>query len=99
LDKNGKSEITDLSAYRLAALGEGRPSFFPEGNDMKSFILLVTWFVSGQAPSSYQTAFTSAEACNAARDAVIADGRRIKAEADQVQINAARALGAVCVAQ
>jgi UbiD family decarboxylase len=27
------------------------------------------------------------------RDAVIADGRRVKAEADEVQINAARAIG------
>jgi hypothetical protein len=82
---------------------------------MKSFILLVTWIVSGQPPNSYQAAFTSAEACSAARDAVLADGRRLKAEADQVQINAARAVGqdpafflagnpspavtAVCVAQ
>jgi hypothetical protein len=60
---------------------------------MKTFILMVTWIVSGQPPSSYQATFGSAEACNAARDAVLVDGRRLKAEFDQVQINAARAAG------
>jgi hypothetical protein len=82
---------------------------------MKSFMLLVTSLVSGQPPSSYQVSFNSAEACNAARDTVLADGRRVRAEFDEVQINAARAAGedpaiflagnrspnvtAVCVAQ
>ena len=50
---------------------------------MKTFVLLVTWFVSGQPPSSYQTTFNSAEACEAARNAVLADGRRLKAELEQ----------------
>jgi hypothetical protein len=92
----------------------GGGTIFFWGNEMKSFILLVTWIVSGQPPNSYQAAFTSAAACSAARDAVLA-GQRLKAEADQVQINAAQALGqdpaiflagnrppavtAVCVAQ
>jgi hypothetical protein len=52
------------------------------------FVLLVTWLVSGQPPNSYQIVFSSAEACEAARRGVLADGRR-----EQVQINAAKALG------
>jgi hypothetical protein len=60
---------------------------------MKASILLVTWVVSGQPPNSYQVTFNSAEACVAVRDNVLADGRRVKAEHDQVQINAARAVG------
>jgi hypothetical protein len=63
------------------------------GTAMKNVVLLVTWLVSGQPPSSYQVVFNSAEACNAARDYVLGDGRRIKAEHDQIQINAARATG------
>jgi hypothetical protein len=55
------------------------------------FVLLVTWLVSGQPPNSYQVSFSSAEACEAARQGVLADGRRVKAEHDQVQI--AKALG------
>ena len=50
---------------------------------MKTFVLLVTWLVSGQPPSSYQTTFNSAEACEAARNAVLTDGRRLEAEFEQ----------------
>jgi hypothetical protein len=50
---------------------------------MKTFILLVTWIVAGQPTSSYQSNFKSAEACDAARIAVLAEGRRIKTEFDQ----------------
>jgi len=49
---------------------------------MKTFVLMMTWLVSGQPPSSYQVTFSSAEACHVARDAVLADGRRVKAEHD-----------------
>jgi hypothetical protein len=34
---------------------------------LKEMILLVTRFVAGQAPSSYQVRFASVEACEAAR--------------------------------
>ena len=47
------------------------------------FVLLVTWIVSKQPPSSYQVTFNSAEACEVARNAVLADGRRLKAEYEQ----------------
>lgn len=50
---------------------------------MKGFLLLVTWFVPGVPPSSYQTAFDSAHACEAARTAVHSEGRRIMAEYEQ----------------
>jgi hypothetical protein len=36
-------------------------------------VLLVTWIVSGQPPSSYQVEFGSWEKCDAARDAVLRD--------------------------
>jgi hypothetical protein len=58
---------------------------------MKPYILLVTWLIPGQPPHSYQVMFYSEEACIAARDAVLADGRRVKANHDQVQIDAAKA--------
>ena len=54
---------------------------------MKTYLLLVTWIVSGQPPSSYQTTFNSAEACDAARGAVLAESLRLKAEFDQRIIN------------
>jgi hypothetical protein len=47
---------------------------------MKGFVLLVTWFVPGMPPNSYQTAFDSANACQIARMAVHSEGRRIMAE-------------------
>jgi hypothetical protein len=58
---------------------------------MKPYILLVTWLIPGQPSNSYQVTFFSEEACVAARDAVLADGRRVKADHDQVQIDAAKA--------
>jgi hypothetical protein len=60
---------------------------------MKPYILMVAWLVPGQPPYSYQVTFFSEEACVAARNAVLADGRRIKAEHDKVQIDAANATG------
>ena len=47
---------------------------------MKTWLLVVTWIVSDQPPSIYQVRFNSAEACEVARNAVLAEGRRIKAE-------------------
>jgi hypothetical protein len=40
-------------------------------------VLLVTWIVSGQPPSSYQVEFDSWEKCEAARDAVLRDRDRM----------------------
>jgi hypothetical protein len=58
---------------------------------MTPYILMVTWLIPGQLPQSYQVTFFSKEACVAARNAVLADDRRVKTEHDQVQINAAKA--------
>jgi hypothetical protein len=55
------------------------------------YILMVTWLIVGQPPHSYQVMFYSEDTCVAARDAVLADGRRLKAEHNQVQIDAAKA--------
>ncbi len=47
---------------------------------MKATLLLVTWFLSGQAPSSYHVQFASGPACEAARAAILADAKRLAAE-------------------
>jgi hypothetical protein len=47
---------------------------------MKATLLLVTWFVAGQAPSSYHVQFGSAAACQNARAAILADAKRIAGE-------------------
>jgi hypothetical protein len=57
-----------------------------------SFVLLVTWLVAGQPPNSYQTNFNSLESRIAARDAVLAEGRRLKIEFEQRIIAHAQAL-------
>jgi hypothetical protein len=64
------------------------------GDRKMAYVLLVTWIIHGQPPSSYQTQFTSSDKCITARDAVLADGQRIKNEFDQRQIAAAQATGA-----
>lgn len=46
-------------------------------------ILLVTWIIAGEPPSSYQTQFSSMESCQAARQAVLQDGVRINSEQNQ----------------
>ncbi len=47
---------------------------------MKTYLLLVTWFLTGQPPASYQTPFNSAETCATARLAVLMDAKRLAAE-------------------
>ncbi|MGO8844185.1 MAG: hypothetical protein ACLQFI_02325 [Methylocella sp.] len=44
---------------------------------MKTVLLFVTWFITGQPPSSYQAEFSSAESCKAARDLLIDDAHRL----------------------
>ena len=79
---------------------------------MRPFILLVTWIVFGQPPSSYQVTFNSAEACESARAAVLVEGQRLKEEFLQRATTATRggkqtplfaiaapAVTAVCAAQ
>ena len=46
-------------------------------------ILLVTWIIPGQPPSSYQTPFSSMETCQLARSAVLAEAVRLNAEQDK----------------
>jgi len=54
------------------------------------FILLVTWFLQGQPPSSYQVEFSSYDDCDAARGALIAEQKRMQAHAAMVVQNAAK---------
>jgi cell division protein FtsL len=59
--------------------------------DKLTYMLLVTWIVHGQPPSSYQTQYTSADKCIFARETVLADWRRLKAEHEQRVAAAAKA--------
>jgi hypothetical protein len=47
---------------------------------VKVTLLLVTWIAVGQPPSSYQVPFTSSEACEAARIALMRDAQRVSNE-------------------
>jgi len=42
------------------------------------YILMVTWFTPIQPPNSYQVTFSSADACDAAKQQVMADAERLK---------------------
>jgi hypothetical protein len=61
---------------------------------MKTYILLVTWIIYGQPPSSYQTQFGSPENCQSARLSVLGEAIRLNAEQD-VYVAKVRATGAI----
>jgi hypothetical protein len=48
------------------------------------FIRMVTWFFFNQPPASFQTTFNTEKACEAARNAVLADQRRLKADQESI---------------
>ena len=50
------------------------------GEGEMKYILLVTWISGGHPPANYQALFNSAEACETARQALLADAQRIKAQ-------------------
>ena len=63
---------------------------------LKGIILLVTWFVAGQAPVTSQTTFSSMQACQVGRTAILKERDRLVAEAKANYQEAdahARALG------
>jgi hypothetical protein len=62
---------------------------------MDAALLLVTWIIYGQAPSSYQTPFASMEACEAARQAVLRDADRVRVERQVYDDRARRQPGTV----
>jgi hypothetical protein len=66
---------------------------------MKTFVLLVTWFALHQPPHSYQTTFGSAETCNAARDAILADAVRLQREFYNGGVVPAATVSAICAVQ
>jgi hypothetical protein len=47
----------------------------------KTVVLLVTWFVYGQPPASYQTQFNSMQSCDDARLRIMNEQQRLAAEA------------------
>ena len=50
---------------------------------MSATVLLVTWMVFNQPPSSYQVEFSSMQACEAARDYILKDGQLLAAESQR----------------
>ena len=50
------------------------------------FILMVTWFYYEQPPATSQTTFTSAKECGVAREAVLADQKRLQAQRDSIPL-------------
>ena len=91
----GPSGLLDQDLAKLALIVQSTRArcSVPRRPTVKNIILLVTWLVAGQPPNSYQTTFNSMEACEAARSAVLAEGRRIKAEFEQRVINGAKSMG------
>jgi hypothetical protein len=59
---------------------------------MKTFILMVTWFYYGQPSATSHAEFSSIEACSVAKEAVLQDAARLKADADR-KVAKARAQG------
>jgi hypothetical protein len=43
-------------------------------------LLLVTWFVYGQAPTSYQVSFSSMAACEAVQSDLVKEAARLKVD-------------------
>ncbi len=56
-------------------------------------ILLVTWFMMGHEPSSYQVRFSSKEACSQARAELFAEEKRLMDSAEKPTPR----LSAICV--
>lgn len=79
---------------------------------MKEVVLLVTWFLGGQPPTSYTATFATMQACEAARAQLVAEEARFarQQEADNAALAAGGArfvgvyprgpqLSAVCAAR
>ena len=57
-------------------------------------VLLVTWIVSGQLPSSYQGTFDSWENCDAAKEAVLRDRDRVREQMGSVPLGVSASVSA-----
>jgi hypothetical protein len=72
-------------------------------------ILLVTWIVSGMAPSSYQTPFSTMATCEEAKNKILAEREKLVAEENDyvatirkqgvIQLPRNIAVTAICTAQ
>jgi hypothetical protein len=60
-------------------------------------VLLVTWIVAGQPPSSYRQEFTSAQACASAKSQIESDATRMKQEQDQRNAETERRTGGTII--
>ena len=57
-------------------------------------VLLVTWIVSGQLPSSYQGTFDFLEKCDAAKEAVLRDRDRVREQMGLVPLGVSASVSA-----
>ena len=64
---------------------------------MGSVVLIVTWLTYGHPAVSTQTEFNSLKACEEARNSIMKDAERIKAEYEQRDKEAAAQAGAANV--
>jgi hypothetical protein len=60
----------------------------------KMTVLLVTWFFYGQPPATSQTLFSTMLACQTARESILKDAARLKAN-EENEVIARRAQGVV----
>jgi hypothetical protein len=65
----------------LAAAGVASFLVSPSRTAEKPFTLLVTWLVYNQPPASYQTEFSSQQACEAARNQIVKEQNRLAGNA------------------
>jgi hypothetical protein len=61
---------------------------------LNAAVLLVTWFYFGQPPVTSQTKFSSNETCQVARESILRDAARLKADADK-EVARLRAQGTI----
>ena len=78
------AQESSLFAERLVKLAQSQQRLCAsrEGNAMHA-VLLVTWFYFGQSPTSSQIDFSTMETCEVAKEGALADGRRLKADAER----------------
>jgi len=69
-----------LARLSSSALTSEKPNGVPQSDakQAQSYVMLATWLVHDQPPSSTQTQFSSKEACDAAVTAVFADASRLR---------------------
>jgi hypothetical protein len=76
-------EVLAIQALQLAWPCPTAPPIDAERARPSRSMLMITWVIAGQPPRSYQTPFTTTEACQKARGAVLAEGARLNGESER----------------